>query len=240
MGNSESLLAIEDITDRDITEKVAVSEYAARRYNSNASRNFDSNPTTQLGYVRYSFNRAQRLKNDWIKVSVISDSFRSQQKNIENKLLTDLLCHVSYSIPVKLDPPMLKKLDRLGDEFMANSLRYEVDRRDNVPAMFELGTVLTRLRRFQEGLEIDRRLVRLQPDQPVLRYNLACSLALVEMNDEAVSELTKAIDLGYDDVDHMLKDRDLEILRRDERFADLVRRLRDQERTESELTEESD
>ncbi|MFN0205897.1 MAG: TPR end-of-group domain-containing protein [Planctomycetota bacterium] len=141
---------------------------------------------------------------------------------------------------MKLDTPILKKLDRLGDEFMANSLRYEVDRRDNIPAMFELGTVLTRLGRYREGLEIDRRLVRLQPGQPVLRYNLACSLALVEMNDEAVEELTKAIELGYDDVEHMLKDRDLESLRHDERFEELVRRLRDQERTESELTEEND
>jgi tetratricopeptide (TPR) repeat protein len=141
---------------------------------------------------------------------------------------------------VKLDPATLKKIDRIGDEFMANALRHEVERRDNIPAMFELGTVLTRLQRFEEGLEIDRRLVRIQPEQPVLRYNLACSLALLDCADEAIEELAKAIDLGYDDAEHMLQDSDLASLRRDSRFQELVDRIRAREESESELHEESE
>ena len=110
---------------------------------------------------------------------------------------------------------------------MVAVLREEVDRRDNLAALFELGTVLTRLGRFEEGLEVDHRLVSIQPEEPILRYNLACSLALVGRKDESLDELSRAIDLGYDDLAHMMRDRDLETIRGSERFVDLARRIRE-------------
>lgn len=128
---------------------------------------------------------------------------------------------------MKLRPSTVRELQHIGDEFLVAVLREETDRRDNLAAMFELGAVLTRLGRHQEGLEIDRRLVSLEPEEPILRYNLACSLALVGQPEESLDELSRAVDLGYDDLKHMVADRDLETLRGLERYDELVRRIKE-------------
>jgi tetratricopeptide (TPR) repeat protein len=128
---------------------------------------------------------------------------------------------------VKLDPQTQRCLDRAGDEFLVKTLRSETDRRENLAALVELGAVLTRLGRYDEGLLVDQRLVRLEPEEPIVHYNLACSLSLLGRTDDAIDELTRAVDLGYEDVEHMLKDRDLRALRRDPRFEVLAKRLKE-------------
>ena len=128
---------------------------------------------------------------------------------------------------MKLDPQTQRWLDRAGDEFLVKTLRSETDRRENLAALVELGAVLTRLGRYDEGLLVDQRLVRLEPEEPIVHYNLACSLALLGRADDAIDELTRAVDLGYEDVEHMLKDRDLRSLRTDPRFEGLARRLKE-------------
>lgn len=75
------------------------------------------------------------------------------------------------------------------------------------------------------ALQLDRRLVRLQPERPVPWYNLACSYAVLGMIDPAFGALQRAIDLGYRLLDHMARDPDLRSLRRDPRFARLLRKV---------------
>ncbi len=75
------------------------------------------------------------------------------------------------------------------------------------------------------ALQLDRRLVRLQPDRPIPWYNLSCSYAVLGMLDPAFAALHKAIELGYRHLRHVLRDPDLKGLRRDPRFARLVRRM---------------
>jgi tetratricopeptide (TPR) repeat protein len=75
------------------------------------------------------------------------------------------------------------------------------------------------------ALQIDRRLVRLQPDRPIPWYNLACSYAVLGMTDPAFDALHRAIGLGYRLLDHMARDPDLKSLRRDPRFVRLLRRV---------------
>ena len=73
------------------------------------------------------------------------------------------------------------------------------------------------------ALQLDRRLVRLQPDRPIPWYNLACSYAVLGMIDPAFAALQRALELGYRHLDHLARDPDLEALRRDPRFARLLR-----------------
>lgn len=135
--------------------------------------------------------------------------------------------------PLPMDPfpvsaPLRQRLDLLGQEFLAEFLGLEVDRRpDNVDALAELGNVLTRLGRLEEGLDVDQRLARLAPDNPTVHYNLGCSLALLARNDEALGALEHAVELGYDDAQLLADDEDLENLRGDPRFLALLRKLRD-------------
>ena len=89
---------------------------------------------------------------------------------------------------------------------------------DFVEALSCLGDAYTREGFIEEGLKVDLRLCQLKPLDPVVQYNLACSYSLLGMVDEALVVLKKAILLGYDDFQFMSKDKDLNNLRKDERF----------------------
>jgi tetratricopeptide (TPR) repeat protein len=73
------------------------------------------------------------------------------------------------------------------------------------------------------GLDVDRRLVRLRPEDPLAHYNLACSYALLTMTDAALAALEESLRLGYRDFEHLLRDPDMEQVRSDKRFVGLLR-----------------
>lgn len=103
-----------------------------------------------------------------------------------------------------------------------------LDRRPNHAEALELAANrFTELGYYHDGLRLDQRLARLRPGDPGVLYNLACSLALLGRNDEALAALSRAIDGGYDNHRHMASDRDLENLHDDPRFAELVALARD-------------
>lgn len=75
------------------------------------------------------------------------------------------------------------------------------------------------------ALELDQRLSRLRPSDPLVHYNLACSYSLLGRVDAAFATLRTAISLGYDQLDCLLEDRDLENVRSDPRFRELLELL---------------
>lgn len=89
-----------------------------------------------------------------------------------------------------------------------------------------LGGLYTNAGRIEDGLKMDRRLARLRPDNPVVHYNLGCSLTLKRRYKEALDALTLAVDLGYRDLEWMLEDPDLEGLRNRPAFQRLIKRLK--------------
>ena len=91
-----------------------------------------------------------------------------------------------------------------------------------------LGGLYTRVGRITDGLKMDRKLVRLDPENPTAHYNLACSLALCRKRPDALRSLRRALALGYDDLDWMQQDPDLEILKNDPEFQKLLRQLKPQ------------
>jgi tetratricopeptide (TPR) repeat protein len=112
------------------------------------------------------------------------------------------------------------RLARAGMAFDAGVLELVAEQRpDDLRALVALGQAYARLGRHRQGLEVDRRLVAARPDEPVFRYNLACSLTLTGDLDGACSELLAAIDFGYRDFDHLDADDDLAPLRADGRFV---------------------
>jgi len=64
--------------------------------------------------------------------------------------------------------------------------------------------------------------VKLLPDDPTWRYNLACSLAYYNKANEALDELEHAIDLGFRDVDAIAADTDLKRLKGNPRLDELI------------------
>lgn len=85
------------------------------------------------------------------------------------------------------------------------------------------GNNLTLKGRFADGLKIDRRLVELRPSDPLAHYNLACSYSLLKKVDPALRALRKAIELGYRDFRYLREDHDLDAVRGDPRFRQLLR-----------------
>ena len=91
-----------------------------------------------------------------------------------------------------------------------------------------LGGLYTKTGRIADGLKMDRKLVKLQPDNATARYNLACSLALSKRRAAALRELGEAVKLGYTDYDWMAQDPDLESLKSDREFQTLLSMLKPQ------------
>lgn len=91
-----------------------------------------------------------------------------------------------------------------------------------IDALIPLAEAYTKKGLYAKGLLIDKRLARLRKRDPVVHYNLACSFALVGKKDDAFSMLKHAIQLGYNEFEHLKKDPDLKNLRDDPRFQSLI------------------
>ena len=102
-----------------------------------------------------------------------------------------------------------------------------VVRRDRryVEALQLLGDDYTRRGRFKDGLQVDRRLARLCPEDPLVHYNLACSFSLTEEFRKSAHALRKAIQRGYRDFDHLRRDNDLEPLRQTDLYASIEQEI---------------
>ncbi len=99
------------------------------------------------------------------------------------------------------------------------------DKPDFVEALIPLGNAYTKRGLYEKGLEIDTRLAKLRPDDPVMWYNLACSYSLLRMIDSSLKALEKTIRLGYEDFGFMDRDPDLDNVRSDKRYKELLVRL---------------
>ena len=129
--------------------------------------------------------------------------------------------------PLTLTATAQARCETLGLEFLAEFFEAELSLRPtNLQALSELAHLYTRLGRYGEGLDADRRLVRAAPDDPTVHYNLACSLALTGDPEGAFEALEASLDLGFDDEALLTGDDDLRSLREDPRFEALVERLR--------------
>ncbi len=87
---------------------------------------------------------------------------------------------------------------------------------------------LTTKGRLHDGLTIDKKLVSTRPGDPTAHYNLACRYALLKQPDLALVTLRKAVELGYRDFRYMEEDRDLDSIRKDPRFRQLLKEFRRQ------------
>ena len=108
-------------------------------------------------------------------------------------------------------------------EFMEGLVRRDPDYAD---ALQLLGDHYTQRGRYAEGLKVDERLSRLEPHDPLVFYNLACSCSLIGQFDRAVFALQKALQLGYRDFNWLARDPDLRELRRQPIYRDIQDKIR--------------
>jgi hypothetical protein len=80
----------------------------------------------------------------------------------------------------------------------------------------------------EKGLEIDLKLVQIRPKEAVFHYKLACSHSLLGHIDPAFQALTQALQLGYNKIDHLRQNPDLDNLKKDSRYREILETLHKQ------------
>jgi tetratricopeptide (TPR) repeat protein len=75
---------------------------------------------------------------------------------------------------------------------------------------------------ISKSLQIDRKILKLHPDDPIAHYNFACDLALKKKAKEACEALSKAIQLGYCDWQWIREDVDFDGIRHLDCFRQLL------------------
>lgn len=95
-----------------------------------------------------------------------------------------------------------------------------------VDALQLLGDNYTKRGRYNEGLEVDERLAKLEPKNALVFYNLACSYSLTDQFERAVKALKRAFKLGYRDFQWLARDPDLRKLRKHPSYQDIADTVR--------------
>ena len=95
-----------------------------------------------------------------------------------------------------------------------------------VEALQILGDHYTQRGQFDDSLQVDKRLSRLEPHNPLVFYNLACSYSLNREFDLAAAALDKAISLGYTDFKWLARDPDLRRLRQHPLYRSIEDKIR--------------
>ena len=89
-----------------------------------------------------------------------------------------------------------------------------------------LGDHYTQRGRYDHSLQVDEQLSRLQPGDPLVFYNLACSCSLTWEFDRAAAALERALALGYRDFKWLAKDPDLRALRQHPLYRQIESKIR--------------
>jgi tetratricopeptide (TPR) repeat protein len=128
------------------------------------------------------------------------------------------------SEPTSTSSPLARLTEQSQLDFEIDFFGGILERKpDYIDVLRVMGNNLTLKGRYTQGLIIDKRLVQLRPRDPLAHYNLACSYALLKRPDQALRTLRLAVELGYRDFRYMREDHDLDSIRHDPRFRQLLR-----------------
>ncbi len=129
---------------------------------------------------------------------------------------------------LKLKAQIAEKEGKDQEAIKALKEAVKVNKKD-IDAIYNLGV------QYFDDLDYDRAIeqfnivLRERPKHIDANYNLACIYAIKGNNDLALEYLEKALQYGFDDIDYIMNDPDLETLRDDVRFKPLIDKYRDRE-----------
>ncbi len=96
---------------------------------------------------------------------------------------------------------------------------------DDIRALYMLANGLVAVGQREEGLIWARRALALDPDEPMLLYNIGCIYALAGMTGEALECLDRSVRRGLTQIGWFANDTNLDTLRDHPRFRELMTRL---------------
>ncbi len=93
---------------------------------------------------------------------------------------------------------------------------------DFADAHRDLGYALSKKGQLDDAIAAYREAMKLDPQDAYPPYNVACAFALMGDKDQAFEWLEKAANVGYKDTAHMATDPDLDSLRGDPRYNEII------------------
>jgi len=96
---------------------------------------------------------------------------------------------------------------------------------DDVRALYMGANGLVALGEYEKGLDWARRALTLEPDDPMVLYNVACIYSLAGRAAEALDCIERAVDAGLTQRGWLEHDSNLDLVRNDPRFQALLKRL---------------
>jgi len=87
------------------------------------------------------------------------------------------------------------------------------------------GVALYDLDQLDEALEAFNKAIEIKPDYTFAWYNLACLYSLKKEKYKALKYLRKAIENGYKNLSHIRKDKDLDFIRNEKEFKEIIDKL---------------
>jgi tetratricopeptide (TPR) repeat protein len=100
------------------------------------------------------------------------------------------------------------------------------DAPDDFRAHYEIAMAYLLTKQYALSVGHFKECLKQQPDNYLAHYNLACSYSLMNDADAAVKHLALSIEKGYGDISHMENDEDLDNIRSDKRYKQLLQELR--------------
>lgn len=126
----------------------------------------------------------------------------SRSKKLSRKEARDLDIKIAFLEGlVRRDPSYVEALQLLGDHYTQCGL-------------------------YGRSLKVDQQLSRLEPRNPLVFYNLACSYSLSGKFNHAAVALEKALAFGYRDFKWLAKDPDLRSLRKHPAYRTIEDKIR--------------
>ena len=123
---------------------------------------------------------------------------------------------------------------RLGEKDKYNTIlrtgietykRYLNDHPDDARCHMYLATDLAQINDKDNALKEANRALELNPDDPLMLYNATCFYSQLGEKESALNILERAISVGYANLEWLEKDTDLDPIRKDSKFIDLVAKL---------------
>jgi pimeloyl-ACP methyl ester carboxylesterase len=120
-------------------------------------------------------------------------------------------CSLGAVTEAQEGPPTPQNPEQMQEEFQA---------------AFDFGLDAIRDKKYKAAVRAFTRCVAIFPERPTAYYNLACCYSLMANKAEAMKWTEEALKRGFDGFEHMVRDTDLDNIRKEPEFIALVERYR--------------
>ncbi|HKJ81646.1 MAG TPA: protein kinase [Ignavibacteriaceae bacterium] len=108
--------------------------------------------------------------------------------------------------------------------------KYLIQHPDDARCHMYLATDLAQQGQKEEALSEAQKALELNPDDPLMLYNACCFYAQLGEKENAIKSIRSAMDVGYANIEWLEKDVDLDSIRSDPKFQEIVQTLKRKDR----------